>query len=77
MSETFVCDCCDDRIQSGYTVCWASTLTNSASGIHFSGRNETRNICHDCWPQEKSVSGRVRQLLARLGLRHTGGESDE
>lgn len=52
MGETFVCDNCDERISTGYTVCYARKLTDSPAGVHYSTRNRTYNLCPECFPSE-------------------------
>lgn len=64
MGDTYICDECDRRIDSGYTVCWTPKLTDSPSGVHFSHGKETRNLCEDCFPAEqKTLTDRVREML--------------
>lgn len=65
MGETFVCDECDKRITSGYTVAWSEKLTDSAAGVHFSvGSKQVRNLCPECMPDEAlTFTDRVKQML--------------
>lgn len=63
MGETYICDECDERISSGYSVAWSRNLTDSAAGIHYS-QNEVRNLCNDCWPgEQKTLTQKIRELL--------------
>lgn len=68
MGDTFVCDVCDERIEKGYSVAWCPDLEDNAHGVAWDHNVTTRNLCHDCWPEDTSLRGRVRRLLGRLGL---------
>lgn len=65
MGDTYICDSCDERITSGYTVCWARKLTDSPAGIHWSDSKDTVNLCGGCFPDEhKPLVDRVVGMLS-------------
>lgn len=64
MSETYICDACGERIESGHTVAWAETLAKSSTGISWSSDNEVRHLCNDCWPDEnETLTERLKTWL--------------
>jgi hypothetical protein len=64
VTQTFVCDGCDARIETGYTVCWSRKLTDSAAGVHYSRDDKTRNLCAECFPDKNnSLADKIRQML--------------
>lgn len=60
MGKTFVCDGCDRRINSGYTVAWSHTLEESPMGVGYE-THIVKNLCSDCFPDKEKSPGDIVQ----------------